>query len=267
VTVLAIEPVKQMPAQPEEVAEALEEGVALADGAMLRGVEDDSGLTLHCVLVQFEAGARRGEFTIRPRAGTEFELHADAVITAIGQDPQLAPFSALPTQGGLLATDAAQGSPYAGVWAGGDVASMSRFVTEAVGMGERAAIDIDRALRGLPRQERGERVPVPASAIATWYHQRARRVPHERRPVDERLAAGAEVQLPISQEQAMAEADRCFSCGRCTSCDNCVVYCPDLAVAHLPEGGYTVLADYCKGCGICVRECPTGSMLLTEERR
>ncbi|MCK6430049.1 MAG: 4Fe-4S binding protein [Burkholderiaceae bacterium] len=28
-----------------------------------------------------------------------------------------------------------------------------------------------------------------------------------------------------------------------------------------------MLADYCKGCGLCVRECPTGSMKMVEEAR
>jgi Pyruvate/2-oxoacid:ferredoxin oxidoreductase delta subunit len=31
------------------------------------------------------------------------------------------------------------------------------------------------------------------------------------------------------------------------------------------DGGYVVLTDYCKGCGICVKECPTGSMKMIEE--
>jgi len=44
--------------------------------------------------------------------------------------------------------------------------------------------------------------------------------------------------------------------------------CPDLAVRRAAGGeGYEVLGDYCKGCGLCVRECPTGSMQLVEERR
>ena len=46
----------------------------------------------------------------------------------------------------------------------------------------------------------------------------------------------------------------------------CVVVCPDLAVKRVGDG-YQVLADYCKGCGLCVRECPTGSMEMVEERR
>ena len=58
----------------------------------------------------------------------------------------------------------------------------------------------------------------------------------------------------------------CFSCGTCTHCDNCVTYCPDLAVQRAGDG-YTVLTDYCKGCGVCVKECPTGSMTMQEELR
>jgi Pyruvate/2-oxoacid:ferredoxin oxidoreductase delta subunit len=110
---------------------------------------------------------------------------------------------------------------------------------------------------------------VPATAaheIATWYHPQARRPPQRRMAVEQRLAGSAEVQLPLTATELQAEAARCFSCGSCTSCDNCFQYCPDLAVSHGPAG-YAVLADYCKGCGICVRECPTGSMLLQEELR
>jgi Pyruvate/2-oxoacid:ferredoxin oxidoreductase delta subunit len=44
------------------------------------------------------------------------------------------------------------------------------------------------------------------------------------------------------------------------------VVCPDLAVRRVADG-YEVLGDYCKGCGLCVRECPTGSMDMMEEAR
>jgi len=45
-----------------------------------------------------------------------------------------------------------------------------------------------------------------------------------------------------------------------------VVYCPDMAVKRVGDG-YVVLGDYCKGCGVCVKECPTGSMKMQEELR
>ena len=74
------------------------------------------------------------------------------------------------------------------------------------------------------------------------------------------------MQLGIHAAQALAETERCFSCGECIACDNCFHYCPDLAVRRV-AGGYEVDGDYCKGCGICVRECPTGSMEMVEELR
>ena len=74
------------------------------------------------------------------------------------------------------------------------------------------------------------------------------------------------MQLGFDAAQALAESERCFSCGQCIFCDNCYYYCPDLAVSRV-AGGYAVNGDYCKGCGICVRECPTGSMEMVEELR
>ena len=67
------------------------------------------------------------------------------------------------------------------------------------------------------------------------------------------------------RQWALAETERCFSCGTCIECDNCVHYCPDLAVKH-EAGGYVVLTDYCKGCGLCVEECPRGSLHMVSER-
>jgi Pyruvate/2-oxoacid:ferredoxin oxidoreductase delta subunit len=80
------------------------------------------------------------------------------------------------------------------------------------------------------------------------------------------VADQAEVQLGLDAAQALAEAQRCFSCGSCIHCDQCVTYCPDLAVLRV-DGGYRVNTDYCKGCGVCVRECPTGSMAMSEDRK
>jgi NADPH-dependent glutamate synthase beta subunit-like oxidoreductase len=269
VTIVALERAGQMPAQREEVAEALEEGIALVDGAMLASVvpQDGQGLALTCVLVNLELGAVRGQFKILPVAGSEFTLAADAIVSSIGQDPDLGALRPwLPLNGSLLAVDARQATATEGVWAGGDVASMARFVTEAVGMGKRAALDIDRRLRGADAADADPQAAVGLANIATFYHPKQARAAASRRSAAERLASGIEVQLGLELEQALAEAARCFSCGKCTACDNCFHYCPDLAVKRV-EGGYEVLADYCKGCGICVRECPTGSMTMREEVR
>lgn len=271
VSILALESREQMPAQREEIEEALDEGVALIDGAMLdAATATASGLRLDCRRVRFEPARDDRPFSAVPLAGSDFTFVADAVLTSIGQDPDLAPFAGvLPASGALLAVDARLATGSAGVWAGGDVATMARFVTQAVGMGKRAAGDIHRQLLGaaaLTADAGDAEAVVPLAAIATWYHPKAPRAATHLRLPSERHHAALEVQLGLEIGQALAEAGRCFSCGTCIHCDNCVIYCPDLAVQRAGDG-YAVLTDYCKGCGLCVRECPSGSMKMVEERR
>jgi NADPH-dependent glutamate synthase beta subunit-like oxidoreductase/Pyruvate/2-oxoacid:ferredoxin oxidoreductase delta subunit len=279
VTILALESASQMPAQHDEIAEAIEEGIVLVDGAMLTEAIDmgSAGLALKCVRVRFEAGAQRWQFTVTPVPDSQFSLEADAVIPSVGQDPDLAPLRpALEPDGALLKVDQRQSTSVERVYAGGDVASMARFVTEAIGMGKRAAREIDQVLRGSPQGADGgsddagtdvETEPVvELAAINTFYYPRQARAVEQRLDAAQRLATGSEVQIGIDFEQAIAETERCFSCGTCIQCDNCVHYCPDLAVKR-EAGGYIVLTDYCKGCVICVKECPTGSMRMIEEAR
>jgi NADPH-dependent glutamate synthase beta subunit-like oxidoreductase/Pyruvate/2-oxoacid:ferredoxin oxidoreductase delta subunit len=274
VTILALESVSQMPAQREEVAEALEEAVALVDSAMLIEAIDtgSAGLALKCVRVRFEASAPRAQFTVTPVADSEFSLDADAIVPSIGQDPDLAPLAAaLETDGALLKADQRQATSVERVYAGGDVASMARFVTEAIGMGKRAAQEIDRVLRGSARgadagADFGSERIVELAAINTFSYPGQARAVEQRLPAAQRLAGDAEVQIGFDLDQTLAETERCFSCGTCIQCDNCVHYCPDLAIKR-EAGGYVVLTDYCKGCGLCIKECPTGSMKMLEEAR
>jgi NADPH-dependent glutamate synthase beta subunit-like oxidoreductase/Pyruvate/2-oxoacid:ferredoxin oxidoreductase delta subunit len=267
VTIVALESVAQMPAQREEINEALEEGIVLVAGAMLTAVgEGEGGLRLDLVRVRFEPGSQRGQFMVTPRPDSEFALIADAVVPSIGQDPDLASLGALDAEGSLLKVDARQATSAERVFAGGDLASMARFVTEAIGMGERAAAGIDGALRGGAGVPAGGEPVVQLASIATAYYPKQPRAQAPHLDAVQRIKGNAEVQLGLELERALAESERCFSCGTCVYCDNCVNYCPDLAVKRAGDG-YVVLADYCKGCGLCVKECPTGSMKMVEEAR
>ena len=52
---------------------------------------------------------------------------------------------------------------------------------------------------------------------------------------------------------------------RCIRCGTCYIFCPDMAIKII-QGGY-IEHDlyYCKGCGICAQECPTGAIAMKDE--
>ena len=77
-----------------------------------------------------------------------------------------------------------------------------------------------------------------------------------------------EVTGGLDASTALFEARRCLSCGSCFACDNCYGVCPDNAVIKLDGGGayaYAFDLDYCKGCSLCVTECPAGAIEMRPE--
>ena len=68
----------------------------------------------------------------------------------------------------------------------------------------------------------------------------------------------------LSEQDAIDEAERCMSCGMCFECDNCVIYCPQIAIFRVKKEdralGRYVDTDYtkCIGCHICMDVCPSG---------
>jgi Pyruvate/2-oxoacid:ferredoxin oxidoreductase delta subunit len=86
-------------------------------------------------------------------------------------------------------------------------------------------------------------------------------------PPDRRLTSFTEVRQGLvdtpDHEAAVAEANRCFSCGVCNFCDRCVEHCPEGILARDGDG-YRFDYDYCKGCGLCATQCPRGVNFMAE---
>ena len=53
--------------------------------------------------------------------------------------------------------------------------------------------------------------------------------------------------------------------GKCIGCLLCWVYCPEGCIYITEDGGVDVDLNYCKGCGICARECPLQAIAMVEE--
>jgi Pyruvate/2-oxoacid:ferredoxin oxidoreductase delta subunit len=121
----------------------------------------------------------------------------------------------------------------------------------------------------LPTEDASPKEVVRAEELNPYAVEPSRAAPVPEVPVEERLGdLTREVLGTLDWPVARTEAERCLGCGTCVACDGCLLFCPDLAVIRVPEGrGYRVLDDYCKGCGVCVTECPTGVLELVREER
>ena len=252
---------EKAPANDTEIQEAIEEGVLMkwlstvkhADAGVLK-IErmelDDKGY---------------------PQPTGEFEeLEADSLVLALGQEVDLSLINNMAdveVRDGVVHVDPNMMTGRAGIFAGGDMVPAERTVTTGVGHGKKAARNIDAWLR----KEKFEKDPIPKvveySDLNPWYYSDA---PHAVRPRHEgarRASNFDEVVQGLDESTALYEARRCMSCGNCFECDNCFGVCPDNAVIKLGPGkGFEFNLDYCKGCGICVSECPSGSIIMIPEK-
>ncbi len=251
---------QHMPAHESEIREATEEGIRMRWLSSIRRA-DGGRLVLEKMILDDEGFPQ-------PTGELE-ELAADSLILALGQDTDLSLVEAVPgveIRDGVIEVGPDLMTGHPGVFAGGDAAPGERSVTKAVGHGARAARRIDEWLRGVEYQ------PEPARDLATydrlnvWYYADAPRTVQPQLDAARRRTVFDEVVGGLDRSNALFEARRCLSCGNCLECDNCFGVCPDNAVIKLGPGRrYEINYDYCKGCGICVTECPCGAIEMRPE--
>jgi len=284
VTILYRRSRAEMPAIAEEIEEALEEGVKIryltAPVELL--TENDQVAGLKCVKMELGAPDESGRRRPLPIAGSEFTIEVDTVIPAVAQEADTAFLETeswkLEDEQGRIAINEAGATTRPGIFAGGDIATPFGTVAHAVGSGKRAALAIDKHLRGEelagfpPLDEAVHAVPKDVDPVVVRfedlnlaYFEELERPEQSQMPVEERVRGFKEVNLGFGEEEAQAEAERCFSCGTCNLCDTCLIFCPDVAIARLDHRGYEINYDYCKGCGVCAEECPRYAISIEEE--
>jgi NADPH-dependent glutamate synthase beta subunit-like oxidoreductase len=286
----------EMPAIADEIEEALAEGISIRYlVAPTRILSEDGRVSkLECIKMRLGEPDESGRRRPIPIEGSEFTIEVDTVIPAIAQEADLSFLEAgswkLEVEGGRIVIDAAGATPRLGIFAGGDVATPFGTVAHAIGSGKRAALAIDRYLRGEelsgfpPMDEAVHAVSkdidptiVRFEDLNLAYFEELERTAQPQMPIEERVRGFEEVNLGFSGEEAQAEAERCFSCGTCNLCDTCLTFCPDVAIARLVAppypvplarlngAGYEINYDYCKGCGVCAEECPRYAISIEEE--
>jgi 2-oxoacid:acceptor oxidoreductase delta subunit (pyruvate/2-ketoisovalerate family) len=246
---------EKMTAHGEELIQALGEGVTVHWLSTVDRFEDG-----HLVLEKM----RLNDEGFPEPTGEFEELGADSLVLALGQDTDLSLLgrtSEVEVLDGVVQVQDTMMTGESGVFAGGDVGPADRTATVAVAHGKKAARGIDAYVSGRTTASVERHELATFERLNTWYYSDASRT---RRPELERARRQSnfdEVVEGLNEENALFEARRCLSC------DNCYGVCPDNAVIKLGSSlRYQVDLDFCKGCGICVTECPCGAIDMVPER-
>ena len=228
---------KEMPAAAWEVAAAEEEGVKLTFlSAPTKVLEKDGRVAgIECIRMELGEPDSSGRRRPVPVPGSEYVLDVDTVIAAIGQNVESAGLGVETKWDRVIVDPLTLETSVKGVFAGGDAVIGPASVVEAIGAGIQAAESIHRYLRGLDlRAGRAQDHPkakdievVPTSPVI--------RAPRERMQelsIAERMNGFKEVELGLTKEQAVAEAQRCLACAVCSECNQCITACQRGAVIH-----------------------------------
>jgi NADPH-dependent glutamate synthase beta subunit-like oxidoreductase len=251
---------EKMPAHDLEVQEALDEGILLKWLSTIKHVEEGKMTVEKMALDDKGFPTPTGEFE---------DLEADSLVLALGQEADLTFLDGVPgitVDDGVVSVDQHMMTGRSGVFAGGDMVPSERTVTVGVGHGKKAARHIDAFLRDTAYTPEDKPPIATFDRMTTWYYADAPRQYREHLEGARRASTFDEVVLGLDEENAAFEARRCMSCGNCFGCDNCFGVCPDNAVKKTGIGkGYEIDYDYCKGCGLCVAECPCGAISMIPE--
>ena len=250
---------EEMPAIAEEIEEAVREGVQIFTHRQPIAYIGDSRVT-GMILAEVDLGPAEEDGRRRPIVSDRtVELACDMVLLALGQEKRL---ELLPKAAELKENRAFAGDSALPLWFAGDCLTGDGTVAHAIGNGRRTALEALASLKGeaVPAEKTYKSTVAPAHIRFSHFPV----IPPDR---DRHQPAGVlrnnfkEVNLGLS---GPGEADRCFSCGRCTHCDTCLVFCPD-GIIFRDDENYAIDRAYCKGCGICVAECPRRAMEMIDK--
>jgi formate dehydrogenase beta subunit len=297
VHLVSLESRVQMPAHPDEVREAEEEGITLVPGVGPKAILGKEGRVLGLETLDVASlFDTNGRFNPSFTPNTERRLEADTIILAVGQQPDTGCLAADAdveiTPRGLVKVDPRTlATTMPGVYCGGDLAFGPRIVIEAEADGKRAALAIHESLGGggVPRAHARFR-PIALNRAGDRYDRIPRQIVPTL-PVTRRTGF-REVEEGYSEEQARLEGSRCLWCNvetifdaeKCILCSGCVEICPEACLALVPasrlhssaaidavsdaldvgaEAGAIVKDEArCIRCGLCAERCPTGAITM-----
>jgi heterodisulfide reductase subunit A len=228
-----------------ELTESDAEGVEIIKNRVFKEVVVKAGKIIGVMCLEAEVGGIvNGKRQVREIPGSEHIIPCDMVIWALGQRPD---FTFLPEDGsiairypiGLWANDEMM-TTRPGVFTAGDLRrGTTFFVVDAIAEGHHVARCVHRYLHGAEEVHEPKLPPTveltKAEIEAKFTDGEAKRTERTRIstiPVAERENNFNEVDTTLTEEQALAEAERCLRCGICSECLECLAACERGSIDH-----------------------------------
>ena len=232
VTILYRRSREEMPAEPYEVEEALAEGVEMVFLTSPEKIETKGDRRiLHCIHMELGEPDRSGRRRPIPIEGSEMSIECDTVIGAIGQSTDTKfLYNDLPVRLNKWGDVDINGKTFETsehkIFAGGDCVTGPATVIQAIAAGRHAAESMDTYLKKGYVKEHKEDYSCSRGTLEDlpkWEFEEMPRMKRAEMPSldpEIRKKNYAEVELGLTVEQAMKEAERCIQCG-CKSRYDC----------------------------------------------
>jgi len=248
-----------LPADPEEIDSAIEEGVSIVYSTQVVAfIEQNSKLAvIRCMPTELGESDIHGVKWPKIVDGSKpFDLTFDGAFVAIGQT---GPFKEAKnncrfktSEFGYILADESFRTTCNRVYAAGDAVSGPSSVVDAMAHGKMAA---QKVHNDISRQQIENLKPLRPldkdfNDILSDVPSMARSVMPEVQPAG-RKNNFKEVALGLSESQAVSEAERCLQCGICSMCMQCVSVCEQIgAIKHdaqsvesVENAGVVIIAD------------------------
>lgn len=252
----------EMPAIEEDIVGGEEEGLnfefLVAPLELI--TEGDKVVKMRCQKMELGEPDDSGRRRPVPIDGEEITFDCSMVIPAISQEPNFAGLNNLHEGKDWIKVEENFRTTLDKTFAGGDDIDLG-LVTIAIAQGKMAARTINNNFRGLAPDIETDMEVIRQSKLDMNFYETKERIEENKLSSDERLKGiDLEISQTLSEEQAIEDAKRCFSCGSCFDCGTCWSLCQDQAI-HKPLEKfqeYTFKLDVCKGCNKCAEACPCG---------
>jgi len=244
VTVVYRRSEREMPAYPEEIQGAKEEGIEFTYLTAPVGILSEGGKMtgFECIRTELGPPDASGRRRPLPVEGSEFVMACDAVIPGIGQQISKswapgAPDLEVTSRNTFKVNPHTFRTSVPDVFAAGDAVTGPTTVIEAVAAGHKAVAAIERFINKEDLDQYAEQLAAEEPPGTDWQEipqaiEKVPRVVSDHLDAVQRSKNFDEVDANFSEDAAKKEAARCVDCGGCCECKLCVSVCEADAIDH-----------------------------------